>query len=236
MVSNKRGHPPSILCKPRHILHKQPSILHEQPSILCKLRPKGEVYIIYLIGLLFWGLLTPACPNTSPPPGKPPEKETSSLETPPPPPPPRQKPELSFSLRVHELSGAVSELLLKPEAEFEIEPAQRIEVVANQKLADFRVRLMDAQERVLPSDEEIFFAAHATTVNIQLLSPLKPANSLVLLVDSQLSHKISNTHGDNYDDFRASFKVRGEPEKPAEKPKTPSQKPKKSTPKKTKRK
>jgi hypothetical protein len=141
-------------------------------------------------------------------------------------------------LRIHESSGAVSELLLKPEAEFEIEPSQRLEVIANQRLADFRVRLMDAQERVLPSDEEMLFDTDATTVKIQLLSALKPANSLVLLIDSQLSHKISNTQGDTYDDFRVSFRVRGEPEKlePRPKPKAPSKKAKKAPKKKTKKK
>jgi len=150
-------------------------------------------------------------------------------------PAPRQKPELLFSLRIHESSGAISELSLASEAEFEIEPAQRIEVLANQPLADFRVRLMDAQERVLPSDEEISLDANGTLVNIQLLSPLKPANSLVLLVDSQLAPRISNQQADTYDDFRVSLKVRGEPEKAEPKPPPLSQKAKTSKKKSSKR-
>jgi hypothetical protein len=136
-------------------------------------------------------------------------------------------------LRIHESSGTLSELQLKPEAEFEMEPAQRIEVLANQKLVDLRVRLMDAQERVLPSDEEMVSEAHGTSVNIQLLSPLKPANTLILLADSQLGHSISNEHGDTYDDFRVSLKVRGEPEKP-EKSAAPPKKPGKASKKKAK--
>jgi hypothetical protein len=109
-------------------------------------------------------------------------------------------------------------LLLKPEAEFEMEPAQKIEIVANQKLADFRVRLMDAQERVLPSDDEMLSDANGTVVTIQPLSPLKAANSLILLMDGQLGSEISNARGDYYEAFRATLKVRGEPEKPAPKP------------------
>jgi len=207
-----------------------PSILCNTPSILCNLRPPGEVYIIYLIGLLVLGVFTPACPA----PSKSSEATGSSAaaeSAPPEAPPaaPREKPELSFSLRIHELSGVISELVLQPEAEFEMEPAQRIEVIANQPLVDFRVRLMDSQERVLPSDEEISFDPKATTVNIQLLSGLKPATSLVLLVDSQLSQHILNAEGDRYDDFRATLKVRGEPEKPAAQPQTPPKKHPKNT-------
>ena len=195
--------------------------------MLCKLRPPGEVYIIYLIGLIFFGVVSSGCPDTSKPPGKALEKEAVPIVEVPP--PPREKPALSFTLRVHELSGVVSELSLQAESEFEVEPAQKMEVIANQPLADFRVRLMDAQERILPSDEEIFVAAHATTVSIQLLSALKPANFLVLMVDAQLADRISNTHGDSYDDFRVTLKVRGEPEKAEPTPKTPSKKPKKTT-------
>ena len=197
--------------------------------MLCKLRPPGEVYIICLIGLCLGVGFGTACKDTSKPSEKTPAKTTppeASVESPP---VVRQKPELSFSLRVHESSGVVSELQLQPEAEFEIEPAQRVEVLANQRLADFRVRLMDAQERVLPSDETIVFEDEATRVNIQLLLPLKPANSLVLLVDGQRAPLMSNFQADTYEDFRATLKVRGEPEKPAAKSAAPSKKPKKST-------
>jgi len=206
--------------------------------ILCKVcSAKGannKVYIICLIGLIFLGVGTLACPDSPKTPEKTDEK-TTSLPPPAASPTPRQKPELLFSLRVHESSGAVSELQLKAEAEFEIEPSQRVEIIANQKLVDFRARLMDAQERVLPSDEEMFFDTRGTVVDIQLLSPLKPANSLILLMDSQMAHKISNDQGDSYDDFRITLKVRGEPEKPAPKPKTPPKKPKKTPKKKVKK-
>jgi len=192
--------------------------------------PQNKVYIIYLIGLIMGGGW--ACPDNSKPPEK--AEPSSSLVAQPAVPTPRQKPELLFSLRIHESSGAISELRLQPEAEFEIEPSQRIEVLANQPLVDFRVRLMDAQERVLPSDEEIVSDAHGTSVNIQLLSPLKPANSLILLVDSQLAH-LSNNQGDTYDDFRISLKVRGEPEKPAPPPPPKTKTSKKKAQKRAKR-
>ena len=222
--------------------NKQSEVAPKFPpnSMLCKLRPPGEVYIICLIGLLFG---FPACKDSSNPPGNTTEKNTPGKTGKPAPsemvlepPSAREKPELSFSLRIHELSGHISELALQHEMEFEIEPAQRIEVLANQQLADFRVRLMDLAERVLPSDEEVFLEADLTRVDIRLLSGLRPAHTLTLWVDGQLSPHISNVHQDTYDDFRATFKVRGEPEKPPEKPKTPSQKPHKAPPKKTKRK
>jgi hypothetical protein len=92
---------------------------------------------------------------------------------------------------------------------------------ANVELKDFRIRLIDAADQVLPSDDESRAGDGGTDYVIKLAHPLKPAKTYHLQIDAQSGDKVSDRTGRLFQDYDLVLKTSGEPEP------TPGKKPKK---------
>lgn len=95
----------------------------------------------------------------------------------------------------------------------DIDPARQVFLSFPVPLKDYRVRMFDGAEQVLPSDEEARVEdGGLMTYRITLAAPLKPGRSYAFGVESELGHEITDINGRGYRDIRLSLKVRGTPE------------------------
>lgn len=113
------------------------------------------------------------------------------------------------------------ELLTFSEDATEIDPATGFTLTTPVRLKDYRVRLFDWNDRVVPSDDTAELADGGLTYRIELPEPLKTGRRYSLLVDAELAPQIDDEAGRHYDDVRLELKVRGDvvPDKPAKKSK-----------------
>jgi hypothetical protein len=100
----------------------------------------------------------------------------------------------------------------------EIEPSKNVMIQFPVALKDFRVRMFDGAEQVLPSDEEAELQDAGMSYRIALAAPLKPGRSYSFGVEAQLGHEITDVSGHGYKDVLVALKVRGEPEPEPNKP------------------
>lgn len=119
--------------------------------------------------------------------------------------------ELTFTVDFLGVDGGLSSVLSSA-GTAEIDPARSVFIVFPVPLKDYRVRMFDGAEQVLPSDEEARVEDGGMTYRIVLAAPLKPGRSYAFGVESELSHEITDVSGRGYRDVRLSLKVRGTPE------------------------
>jgi len=88
------------------------------------------------------------------------------------------------------------------------------------RLKDYRVRLFDWADQVVPSDDSAEVSDAGLLYRIDLLQPLKSGRRYSLVVDAEFAPEIDDEAGHHYDDVRLGLKVRCEvqPDKPAKKP------------------
>lgn len=77
-------------------------------------------------------------------------------------------------------------------------------------LKDYRVRLIDEAERVVPSDDRATESDAGIDYHIELVEPLKPGRTYVLSFDAQTGAVIDDAAGNPYRDLELKLKVRGE--------------------------
>lgn len=94
----------------------------------------------------------------------------------------------------------------------ELEPASALVLLLEPALADYRVRLLDAQEQIPPSDDEALEFDGGLSYRIGLAAPLKPGRTYALTVEAELGTDITDARGNRFQDLRLDLKVRGEPE------------------------
>lgn len=76
------------------------------------------------------------------------------------------------------------------------------------RLKDFRLRVMDWRDRVVPSDDELM--ADGKTYVIALLAPLETGRPYTLRLDAELGPVISDDTGGTWNDWDLKFKIAGE--------------------------
>ncbi len=121
--------------------------------------------------------------------------------------------QLTLTLRGVLPDGGTSEVELGTSAPPIVAPAERLEVLANAALKDYRIRLFDDADRALISDDAPEELAEETRYLISLTAPLKQGHRYTLVLDSQSGAAIADTHGRTHRDRRLPFIVSGEKEK-----------------------
>jgi len=164
---------------------------------------------------LWWilALLATACPRGPAPrdAGGPPDAGPPSLDAGPPAPP------LTFTLQAHLLDGGVAEVPVEPGARPMVEVGAGFEFDSNLRLSDYRVRLFDENDRVIPSDDGAEDTSGGLRYHIALGEPLKPGHRYVLVLDAQSGNAFADSFGRSHPDLRLQFQVAGERERPARK-------------------
>lgn len=129
---------------------------------------------------------------------------------------------LEFAVTARRDGG--EDLLAFSEDATEIDPATGFTLTTPVRLKDYRVRLFDWNDQVVPSDDTAELADGGLTYRIDLAAPLKTGRRYSLLVDAELAPQIDDEAGRHYDDVRMELKVRGDvvPDKPAKKSKRKS--------------
>jgi hypothetical protein len=108
------------------------------------------------------------------------------------------------------LDGALR--LLDPvEGIVEIEPLQALEVRVSLPLDNYRVRVLDWNQNVVPSDDTASQSDAGLAYRIGLLRGLAPGRRYELLVDPQFGPRIEARGGGAFDDWRIALAVKGEP-------------------------
>jgi hypothetical protein len=119
--------------------------------------------------------------------------------------------ELKFELLAALRDGGVEPVAISA-LRGELEPASALVLLLESALADYRVRLLDAQEQIPPSDDEAIELDGGLSYRIGLAGPLKPGRSYALTVEAELGTDITDARGNRFHDLRVDLKVRGEPE------------------------
>jgi hypothetical protein len=119
--------------------------------------------------------------------------------------------ELAFAIEFLGLDGG-SSIVQSSEAHAEIDPARAMTIQFPVALKDFRVRMFDGAEQVLPSDEEARAQDGGMSYSIALAGPLKAGRSYSFSLESELGHEITDISGHGYRDVLVALKVRGQPE------------------------
>ena len=119
--------------------------------------------------------------------------------------------ELTFAIDFLGTDGGVSSVL-STTASAQIDPSRSVFIQFPTPLKNYRVRMFDGAEQVLPSDEEARADDAGMSYRIVLAMPLKAGRQYSFSVESELGHEITDISGRGYRDVRVGLKVRGEPE------------------------
>lgn len=118
--------------------------------------------------------------------------------------------------------GGVTSIELVNDAA-EIDPLSGLELAIPIRLKDYRLRLLDWTDQVVPSDDSAEPGDAGITYRIELLQPLKTGRAYVLQLDSEFAPVVSDESGRTWEDIRLKLTVRGEvqpePGKPPKKKK-----------------
>ncbi len=90
-----------------------------------------------------------------------------------------------------------------------IDAVQTLQVQTSVDVRDYRVRLFDWAEQIVPSDDVASLDA-GLTYRIGLLQPLRPGRTYSLVIDADLGPTMVDATGRPLDDVRLSINVRGE--------------------------
>jgi hypothetical protein len=93
----------------------------------------------------------------------------------------------------------------------EVDPVQQLEVRIPVVLKDYRLRVFDDSDRIVPSDDTAKEADGGIDYGIAFTEPLKPGHKYRLTIEAQRGDVID----DHYRDVERTFRVRGELERPA---------------------
>jgi hypothetical protein len=96
-------------------------------------------------------------------------------------------------------------------APMEIDPPLGFTLTTPVRLKDYRWRLFDWNDQVVPSDDTAELADAGLVYRIELLEPLEAGRRYSVVVDAEFASEISDEAGRTYDDVRLDLKVKGEP-------------------------
>ena len=99
------------------------------------------------------------------------------------------------------------------------EEAKSIEVdslrglaVTSVALRDYRIRVIDSADQVVPSDDTATELDGGLSYVIAFTQPLRPGKTYALTFEAQAGSQLTDAAGNPWDDVRLTLKVRGQPE------------------------
>lgn len=107
--------------------------------------------------------------------------------------------------------GGTSLVTVGPDGRAELEPTATLILEFPTRLRDYRVRLFDDRDLVLPSDDAATLTDGGLLYEVDLLQPLAPGRSYLLMVDGELGPQVLDQEGRAHEDVRLVLNVRGEP-------------------------
>ncbi len=90
----------------------------------------------------------------------------------------------------------------------QLEDVATLSVSLPVRLKDFRVRLMDWRDQIVPSDDELL--ADGKTYVITLQEPLKTGRGYALKLDAELGPIVTDETGATWNDWDLSFRIAGD--------------------------
>lgn len=96
----------------------------------------------------------------------------------------------------------------------DVPQAQSLRVRTNLLLTNYRIRLLDEADRVVPSDDLVRTEPDGLLYEIGLVEPLKTGFAYALVIDPQTGAEVRDAHGRSHPEQRLEFRVAGEREKP----------------------
>ncbi len=127
---------------------------------------------------------------------------------------PRIKAELALSLHAHLPDGGIAPIEFQPNERPRIEPTQKLELSANLRLHNYRIRVLDEADRAMISDDVAEGSDGHLDYRISFHEPLKPGHRYTLVLDAQSGSSFSDSQGNSQSDQRLEFQVAGDKEKP----------------------
>lgn len=124
--------------------------------------------------------------------------------------------DLAFALDFLGVDGGVT-TVLSSAVDAQIDPSRSVFIQFPVPLKDYRIRMFDDAEQVLPSDEEARAEDGGMSYRIVLVEPLKPGRSYTFSMDAELGHEITDMSGHGYADIRLGLRITGTPEAPPKK-------------------
>ncbi len=117
---------------------------------------------------------------------------------------------VAFEVRVRTESdaGVATELEFVASAAT-VDPVQVLEVATSVELRDYRIRLYDWADQIVPSDD-VATIDGGITYRIGLLAPLHTGRTYSLVLDADLGTTMLDPAGRPLDDVRLTLNVRGE--------------------------
>ncbi len=79
-------------------------------------------------------------------------------------------------------------------------------------LRDYRIRVIDGSDQIVPSDETATELDGGLTYTIAFAQPLKPGKRYALTLEAQAGAQFTDVTGRPWDDIRLTLQVRGQPE------------------------
>ncbi len=129
--------------------------------------------------------------------------------------------ELAIRLAAVLVDGGVVELA-PALGKVELDAARSLELELGAPLTDYRVRLFDWADQIVPSDDTAHAADAGIAYRLVPVQPLRTGRRYSLVIDAQLGPQLTDALGRGYDDVRLELVVRGvlepEPARPGKKP------------------
>lgn len=100
-------------------------------------------------------------------------------------------------------------LNLEPAGVTELDSAKRI-TVSSPSLRDYRIRLIDSSDQVVPSNDTASELDGGLVYSIELVQALKAGKAYALTIDAQNGAQFTDVAGRALDDVRLILKVRGQ--------------------------
>ena len=115
--------------------------------------------------------------------------------------------ELPITIEV-EVDGGLEAVEFKANAA-EIEPGSVFMITSPVALKDFRVRLIDWADQVVPSDDTAILDG-GLSYRLVLTQPTRPGRSYTLTIDAELGPLLLDRSGHDWEDVRRTLTIRGE--------------------------
>ncbi len=102
-------------------------------------------------------------------------------------------------------------------APIEVGPLRGLSVTSV-ALRDYRIRVIDSADQVVPSDDWAAVLAGGLKYSMGFVQPLKPGRTYYLTIEAQNGAQLLDVTGKPWDDVRLPLRGRGDPEPEAGKP------------------
>jgi hypothetical protein len=117
---------------------------------------------------------------------------------------------LAFRLAVVSLDGGLAVFDDAFDGGVRVEPARALELSSPVGLSGVRVRLLDGDDAVVPSDDTLETSDAGFRYRIELAQPLKTGRSYSVLVDAETADVFTDTFGRSSAEWRLPLRVLGE--------------------------